>query len=93
MPTELEMRFLSNLLDGMDSQELRGLVMHEAERDFEIVGEEALKINEDRGHQTQPQIRHDRPAEINPNQAVIESESSISYTCMTDVYIHGLIYR
>jgi len=75
MPTDLEMRFLSNLIHGMDIGELRVLIMHVAEREFEVVGAEALRIKADRGR-----IRH--TAEIEPNEAGVESESSLSHTYM-----------
>lgn len=78
MPTDLEMRFLSNLIHGMDIEELRGLVMHVAEKGFEVVGAEALRIKEDRGRQLP--IRH--TAEIEPNDVTLESESSLSHTKM-----------
>jgi len=85
MPTELEMRFLSNLIHGMDIGELRGL-MHVAEREFEVVGAAALRIKEDRGRQSL--IRH--ITEVDPNDATLEIESSVSYTLMRfDAYIHG----
>jgi hypothetical protein len=59
----------------MDAGQLRWFVMHIAERDSKIVGEEDLKIKEDSSGQSQSQIHH--PPEIIPNKAVIESKSSV----------------
>jgi len=70
----------------MDIGELRGLIMHVAEREFEVVGAAALRIKEDRGRQSL--IRHS--TEVDPNDVTLEIESSVSYTLMRfDAYIHG----
>lgn len=47
--------------------------MHVAQREFEVVGAEALRIKEDRSRQSL--IRH--ITEVGPNDVTLESESSL----------------
>lgn len=47
MPTDLEMRLLSSMLIDLDATQLRRLVIHVAEKEFEVVGAEVLRIKEE----------------------------------------------
>ena len=44
MPTDLERRLLSTLIDDLNMDQLKAVVMHVAEKHLELVGAEALRI-------------------------------------------------
>jgi len=47
MPSDLEMRLLSSMLIDLDASQLRRVVIHVAEKEFEVVGAEVLRIKEE----------------------------------------------
>ena len=83
MPTDLQRRLLSTLIDDLDIARLRTLVMHVTEKHLELVGEEALRIKE-KSQDRQPALLKPsgRGIEIQTRRILLSESPAIESTSL-----------